>query len=69
MAGVPNGKTLICCCFFLSFALIIPTIHSKIAELDDFLKLRAEEAKLAAHKAYNPHPEEVANTFNKQVGE
>lgn len=66
---VPKGKAFICFFFFLSFALIVPTLHAKIAELDDFLKQRADEAKQAAEKAYNPHPEEVANSFNKQVGE
>ena len=66
---VPKGKAFICCCFFLSFALIVPTLHAKIAKLDNFLKQRADEAKQAAEKAYNPHPEEVANSFNKQVGD
>lgn len=65
----PNGKTFVCFFFFLSLALILPTLHAKIAKFDDFLKERADEAKKAAESAYNPHPEEIANSFNKQVGE
>lgn len=50
---------------FLSFAL---AIHANIAEFDDFLKHRADQAKALAAQSYTPHPEEVANSLNKQVG-
>lgn len=55
--------------FFLIFLSFASAIHANIAEFDDFLKHRADQAKLIAAKSYNPHPEEIANILNKQVGE
>lgn len=55
--------------FFLIFLSFASGIYANIGEFDDFLKQQAEEAKQIAEQSYNPHPEEVANSLNKQVGE
>ncbi|KAL1828792.1 hypothetical protein DCAR_0208052 [Daucus carota subsp. sativus] len=55
--------------FFLIFLSFASGIYANIGEFDDFLKQQAEEAKQIAEQSYNPHPEEVANSLNKQVGD
>lgn len=65
----PKEKKLTCLVFFFSLALIVPCMHAGYAEFDDFLKARADEAKKNAEKSYNPHPENVTDNVNKQVGE
>lgn len=53
--------------FFVSFVVIIPTLHANIAEYDDYWKQRAAQAEKDNHEAYNPDPEEVTNSFNSHV--
>ncbi|KAM3706646.1 hypothetical protein ACB098_03G165100 [Castanea mollissima] len=53
--------------FFVSFVVIIPTLHANIAEYDDYWKQRAAQAEKDNHEAYNPDPEEVTNSFNTHV--
>lgn len=65
----PKHKNLTCLLFFFSFALIVPSMHAGIAEFDDFLAERASKAKENTEKSYDPHPENVTDDVNKQVGE
>ncbi|KAK3026628.1 hypothetical protein RJ639_040655 [Escallonia herrerae] len=76
MAAFVSGDSALFFFFLLSFAIMVPQIQagtgfagSGIAELDDFLKVRAHEAREAALKAYSPNPEKVTEEFNEQVGE
>ncbi|CAK9172202.1 unnamed protein product [Ilex paraguariensis] len=66
MASINGGSVLF---FFLTFTTMVTNLHADIAEFDDFLKKKAELALEASLKAYNPNPEEVAENFNKQVGD
>jgi pectate lyase len=61
------NKNVVPLLFFLSFAVIIPTLHAHIAEFDDYWKLRAEQARKDALEAYHPQPEEITNNFNSHV--
>lgn len=53
--------------FFVSFAVIIPTLHANATESDDYWKHRAEEAQKDNLMAFHSHPEEVTNDFNSHV--
>ncbi|GLU17135.1 hypothetical protein SLE2022_335290 [Rubroshorea leprosula] len=53
--------------FFLSFAIIIPTLLAHIDDFDDYWKQREVEAIEHANMAYNPRPEEVTEHFNEHV--
>ncbi|GMY26063.1 putative pectate lyase p59 [Fagus crenata] len=61
------NKNVVLLLFFVSFAVIIPTLHAHIAEFDDYWKLRAEQARKDALEAYNPQPEEITSNFNYHV--
>lgn len=65
----PRDKKMTCLVFFFSFALIVPCMHARFVEFDDFLTDRANKAKQNAENSYDPHPEEVTDNVNKQVGE
>lgn len=62
-----SDKKLFLLLFFVSFAVIVPTLHAHIASFDDYWKQRAEEAQKAAQEAYNPNPEEITNDLNSHV--
>lgn len=49
----------------LAFAVYV---NAHIAEFDDYWKSRADEAQKIAHDAFNPHPEEVTEQINDDVG-
>lgn len=66
---IPIDKKMSIFVFFFSFSLIVPSMHAGIAKLDDFLIARADKAKETAEKSYDPHPEEITDNMNKQVGE
>ncbi|KAH7532610.1 hypothetical protein FEM48_Zijuj04G0039800 [Ziziphus jujuba var. spinosa] len=53
--------------FFISFALVIPSLLADFGVFDEVLKQRADEAKQAALEAYTPNPEEITDIFNAQV--
>lgn len=48
---------------------MFPTLRANIADFDQVWQKRAEDAKKASLEAYNPHPERVAQNFNKEVHE
>lgn len=54
--------------FFLSLAVIVPTLQAHIAEYDEYWKQRAAEAEQANVEAYHPNPEAITEHFNSQVG-
>ncbi|KGN64253.1 pectate lyase isoform X1 [Cucumis sativus] len=49
------------------FVMIFPTLKANIADFDEVWQKRAIEAQKASFEAYEPHPEEETNNFNKQV--
>lgn len=51
----------------VSMAVLMPTIRASIAEYDDFLLQKAEEAKQASLEAFHPDPMNVTDHFNQQV--
>lgn len=53
----------------LCIASLIPNLHANIAEFDPYLEKKAEEALKSSLAAYNENPEELTDTFNKEVGE
>lgn len=55
--------------FFVSFAVLVPTLHANIAEFDGYWKQRANQAQKAAQEAYQPEPFNVTNQFNSHVNE
>lgn len=62
--------------FFVALAATITALHAgtidadaHIGEFDDFLQKKAENARQASLRAYNPDPEAVTDSFNEQVGE
>ncbi|GAV63758.1 Pec_lyase_C domain-containing protein/Pec_lyase_N domain-containing protein [Cephalotus follicularis] len=65
--AAPNRSSLLFI-FFLSLAVIVPTLRAHIAEYDEYWKQRAAEAHQAAEEAYNPNPEKMTDEFNSQVG-
>ncbi|XP_059445237.1 pectate lyase-like [Corylus avellana] len=66
MAGVQ--KNLFGLLFFVSFSLIIPTLHANIGnQSDEYWKLREENAQKANLEAFHSHPEEITNDFNSHV--
>ncbi|OIT06603.1 PREDICTED: probable pectate lyase 6 [Nicotiana attenuata] len=55
--------------FLLLFASLVPNLDANIAEFDPYLEKKAEEALKSSLAAYNENPEELTETFNKEVGE
>ncbi|CAA0834701.1 Probable pectate lyase 3 [Striga hermonthica] len=53
----------------LSFASFVPKSRAAIAEYDEYLLKKAEESYKESLKAFDPHPEKVADELSKQVGE
>ncbi|KAK4360393.1 hypothetical protein RND71_019345 [Anisodus tanguticus] len=53
----------------LLFASLIPKLHADIADFDPYLEKKAEEALKSSLAAYNENPEQLTQTFNKEVGE
>ncbi|XP_060175711.1 pectate lyase-like [Lycium barbarum] len=53
----------------LFFASLIPKLHANIADFDPYLEKKAEEAIKSSLAAYNENPEQLTETFNKEVGE
>ncbi|KAJ4712165.1 Pectate lyase [Melia azedarach] len=51
----------------LALALVSPMVKANIGDFDETWRKRAEEATKAAHDAYTPNPEEVANNLNEHV--
>lgn len=51
----------------LTLLVIIPVTTANIGDFDEVWQKRAEEAKKAALEAYNPHPEKVTDSLNKNV--
>ncbi|VFQ93105.1 unnamed protein product [Cuscuta campestris] len=47
----------------------IAIVHADIAEYDEFLKKRAEEAFHSSLQAYNANPKQVVDYFNAEVGD
>lgn len=64
MVGSVTKVTLI---LLVTFAITIPCLEAGIAEFDDYLKARAEEAHKLALEAYVPNPEDVAEELNIHV--
>lgn len=56
--------------FFFFFVLVfaVYAANANIAEFDDYWKSRADEAQKNALEAFNPHPEEVTQQLNDDVG-
>ncbi|XP_021664948.1 probable pectate lyase 19 [Hevea brasiliensis] len=52
---------------FLFFAALTVIVHANIAELDEYWKQRADEAKENTLQAYRPDPFNVTNQLNYQV--
>lgn len=55
--------------FFVSLAVLIPSLQANIDEFDEFWKKREAESKKAALDAYQPNPEVVTEQFNSKVNE
>lgn len=53
----------------IALLVIIPGVTAHIGDFDEVWQKRAEEAKEAAYRAYQPNPEKVTNTLNKNVHE
>ncbi|XP_060196851.1 pectate lyase-like [Lycium barbarum] len=53
----------------ICLASLIPNLHAGIAEFDEYLEKQAKEALNSSLAAYNQNPEEVTDTFNKEVGD
>ncbi|XP_051117349.1 probable pectate lyase P59 [Andrographis paniculata] len=58
---------LILTIFFISVAVLIPTIRANIAEYDDVLRYRAELSINRTLESYEPDPEEVIGHLNHNV--
>lgn len=59
--------TKLCLIFLVYFAVLIPSLQANISEFDNFWQQRAEEAKKAALKAYEPNPEKITEQLNSKV--
>ncbi|KAH7529144.1 hypothetical protein FEM48_Zijuj05G0153300 [Ziziphus jujuba var. spinosa] len=64
MEEYAKPKLLILCLLLVAF---FPALMANIAEFDEVWQNRAREAKKASRAAYNPHPEQVTQNFNKEV--
>ncbi|KAA8530320.1 hypothetical protein F0562_005029 [Nyssa sinensis] len=53
--------------FCFAFAAIIPTLRANIAHFDEVWQKRAQEARAAVMKSYEPEPTKVTNDFNLGV--
>ncbi|GAB4829194.1 hypothetical protein Ancab_018858 [Ancistrocladus abbreviatus] len=53
--------------FFVSFILIIPSLHAFIAEYDEYWQNREAKARRKAQEAYHPEPYNITNDFNFYV--
>ncbi|KAK4339271.1 hypothetical protein RND71_040733 [Anisodus tanguticus] len=51
------------------YSSLVPNLHARIAEFDEYLEKQAKEDLNSSLAAYNQNPEEVTDTFNKEVGE
>ena len=51
----------------VSMAVLMPTLRAGIAEFDDFLLQKSEEAKQASLEAFHPDPMNVTDHFNQHV--
>lgn len=60
-------STLLLC--LLCLVAVLPKSNAKIAEMDDYLKKKAEQSHEEYIRAYVPNPEAVADEINKEVGE
>lgn len=66
MAFVSRNSILLI--YFICLASLVPHLHARISEFDAYLEKQALEALNSSLEAYNQNPEEVTNTFNKEVG-
>ncbi|XP_048137070.1 pectate lyase-like [Rhodamnia argentea] len=64
---VNMNRDVCCLLFFLSFAVLVPSIRANIGEFDEYWEKRAEEARKEALDAYDPYPEAVTSYFNAKV--
>ncbi|XP_041004880.1 pectate lyase-like [Juglans microcarpa x Juglans regia] len=55
--------------FFVSLAVLIPSLQANIGEFDEFWQKREVEAKKASLEAYQPNPEMVTEQFNSKVND
>lgn len=55
--------------FFVSLAVLVPSLQANIGEFDEFWQQREAEAKKAALEAYQPNPELITEQFNSKVNE
>ncbi|XP_022768291.1 pectate lyase-like [Durio zibethinus] len=51
----------------LVFVAISPIVNANIGEFDEVWQQRAEEAKRAAQRAYEPNPQNVTNNLNRET--
>ncbi|XP_057777117.1 pectate lyase-like [Salvia miltiorrhiza] len=68
MASI-NSKTSTILLGLLCLVAVLPKSNAGIAEMDDYLKKKAEQSHEEYVNAYVPNPEAVADEISKEVGE
>ncbi|KAK6796424.1 hypothetical protein RDI58_004125 [Solanum bulbocastanum] len=69
MASLRCNYSVIFLFSLVLFASLLPKLHANIGDFDPYLEKRAEEALQSSLAAYNENPEQLTQTFNKEVGE
>ena len=69
MASIYIIKMSILLLSLLYLVALLPKSNAKIAEMDDYLRKKAEQSHLEYIKADVPNPEAVAEEISQEVGE